>query len=244
MKATSWEFANRALLFGMIFAIAFPLYSLDQVNSVDALTHWIAPKIGANPDVLQRLLFALAAVLLVIAALIRTWASAYLRAEVVYAAEVKTAALVADGPYRHMRNPLYFANVVMVVGMGAMMSRSGSLVAVAAMVVFCYRLILREEAELRATQGEGYERYCETVPRLWPSLRARVASSGRHARWSEGFKAEGWYWGLAVAVTAFAITLNLKLFFWFLGASLGLFWGSSFLLRRKSQAEVADSSKR
>src|SRR5579863_8584031 len=105
MKATSWEFANRALLFGMIFAIAFPLYSLDQVNSVDALTHWIAPKLGANPDVLQRLLFALAAVLLGIAALIRTWASAYLRAEVVYAAEVKTAALVADGPYRHMRNP-------------------------------------------------------------------------------------------------------------------------------------------
>src|SRR5262250_2812371 len=49
----------------------------------------------------------LGAALLGVAAMLRTWASAYLHAEVVYASEVKTEALVADGPYRRVRNPLY-----------------------------------------------------------------------------------------------------------------------------------------
>src|SRR3989442_13506873 len=63
-----------------------------------------------DADLVARLLFAFAAFWLVVAALIRTWASSYLRAAVVYAAEVKTESLVADGPYRQVRNPLYFAH--------------------------------------------------------------------------------------------------------------------------------------
>src|SRR3989442_2400166 len=82
-----------------------------------------------DADLVARLLFAFAAFWLVVAALIRTWASSYLRAAVVYAAEVKTESLVADGPYRQVRNPLYFANVVMAIGMGAMMSPTGFFVA-------------------------------------------------------------------------------------------------------------------
>jgi protein-S-isoprenylcysteine O-methyltransferase Ste14 len=237
MKATTWEFENRALLFGMIFAVSFPLYYLDPQNSTAALADWIAARLHVDGDLVVRLLFAAAAVLLIVAAFIRTWASSYLCAAVVYAAQVKTASLTADGPYRRVRNPLYFANVIMAIGMGAMMSRAGFFVAVAAMLVFSYRLIFREEAELHATQGESYERYRETVPRLWPSLRARVAASGAKARWAEGFKAEGWYWGFALSLVAFAITLKVKLFFWILGASVALFWLTSTLIQRKSQAE-------
>jgi hypothetical protein len=44
--------------------------------------------------------------------------------------------------------------------MGAMMSRLGVFVAVIAMVVFCYRLILREEAELKASQATPTARRC------------------------------------------------------------------------------------
>ena len=113
-----------------------------------------------------RLLFYLAALLLVIAALVRTWASSYLQASVVYAADLKSETLVADGPYRRVRNPLYFANVLMVIAIGAMMSRLGFFVAVITMLVFSYRLILREEAELQASQGQSYAAYCKAVPRL------------------------------------------------------------------------------
>ena len=238
MKATNWEFTNRALLFGLIFALSFPLYSLDHQNSTTALANWLAAGRPMEADRIARLLFAFAALSLVAAALIRTWASSYLCAGVVYAAEVKTESLVADGPYRQVRNPLYFANVLMAIGMGAMMSRTGWLVAVAAMLVFCYRLILREEAELRASQGESYQRYCRAVPRLWPSLWPRIAGAGRQPRWIEGFKAEAWYWGFAAAVVVFVITLKIKLFFAILVASLALFAVSSRVLRKKSKSHV------
>jgi protein-S-isoprenylcysteine O-methyltransferase Ste14 len=238
MKATNWEFKNRALLFGLIFTFSFPLYFLDHQNSTEALASWLGFRLQKDPDPVARLLFAFAAILVIVAALVRTWASSYLRADVVYAAEVKTESLVADGPYRHVRNPLYFANVIMVIGIGAMMSRLGFLVAVVAMLVFCYRLILREETELMADQGAQYEGYRRVVPRLWPTLWPRIASAGRHARWADAFKAESWYWGFATALVAFAMTLRLTLFFGILAASLVLFWVSSVVLQKKSNPQA------
>jgi protein-S-isoprenylcysteine O-methyltransferase Ste14 len=232
MKATNWEFTNRALVIGLIFSVAFPLYVLDHQNSTSALANWLGPPLRMEPDLLARWLLAFAALLVVVAAFIRTWASSYLHADVVYAAKVKTESLVADGPYRLVRNPLYFGNMLMVLGMGSMMSRAGCFVAVVAMLVFSYRLILREEVELRATQGAPYEAYRKAVWRLWPAPWPRIASAGRRAKWGDGFKAESWYWGFAAAVTAFAITLNMAVFFVILGASLALLWGLSLTWRR------------
>lgn len=105
---------NRALLFGLIFAFSFPLYFLDHRNSTATLASWLGSTLQRHPDLVARLLFAFAAILVIVAALVRTWASSYLCAGVVYAAQVKTESLVADGPYRQVRNPLYFANVLMV----------------------------------------------------------------------------------------------------------------------------------
>jgi len=233
MKATNWEFTNRAMVFGIILGCTFPLYFLDPQNSTAALANFIEHTAHLNADHVARLLFALAALLLAIAALIRTWSSSYLNAGVVYASEVKTESLVADGPYRQVRNPLYFANVLMAIAMGSMMSRLGFFVAVAAMLIFSYRLIFREEADLQADQGERYQIYRKAVPRLWPALSPRVASSGRSADWKEGFKAESWYWGFALSIAAFALTLKLWLFFVILGASLAWFWMSPSILQTK-----------
>jgi protein-S-isoprenylcysteine O-methyltransferase Ste14 len=238
MKATNWEFTNRALLFGLILAFSFPLYFLDHQNSAAALANWLGSRLQRGPDLVARLLFAFAAALLIAAALLRTWASSYLRAGVVYAAEVKTDSLVADGPYRLVRNPLYFANLLMVIGMGTMMSRTGFLVAVVAMLVFCYRLILREETDLQVSLGEQYKGYSKVVPRLWPSLWPRIASAGRQAKWAEGFKAESWYWGFAAALVTFAVTLKLTVFFAILAGSLVLFWVSSVVLQKKSNSQA------
>ena len=125
------------------------------------------------------------------------------------------------------------------VGMGAMMSRTGFLVAVLAMFVFSIRLILREEAELQASQGEQYASYRKAVPRLWPALAPRIASAGSQAKWAEGFKAESWNWGFAASVAAFAVSESLKLFFWILGASIALFWVSSIILQKKSKSQAS-----
>jgi protein-S-isoprenylcysteine O-methyltransferase Ste14 len=221
----------------MIFAVSFPLYVLDQQNSVATLAGWIAFKSKTDADLVARVLFLLAAILMIVAALIRTWASAYLHAGVVYAANVKTDSLVADGPYRHVRNPLYFANLLMALALGSMMSRVGFVVAVVAILAFCYRLILREESELQAHQGAEYLNYRKAVPRFWPSLWPAVTSAGRASRWADGFKAESWYWGFAAAILAFAISLKIVVFFVILGASIILFWVSSVALQRKSKTQ-------
>jgi protein-S-isoprenylcysteine O-methyltransferase Ste14 len=225
MQATNWEFTNRALIFGLIFGFAFSVYVIDPQNSTAALANWLGARLHfIDADLAARLLLALATGLLIVAALTRTWASSYLNATVVYAAEVKTASLVADGPYRRVRNPLYFANVLLALGLGAMMSRTGFFVAIVLMLVFCYRLIFREESELQAGQGEQYDRYRDAVPRLWPALSPRIASAGREGRWMDGFKAEFWCWGCALSVAAFAITLNLPAFFGILAASIAVLW--------------------
>jgi protein-S-isoprenylcysteine O-methyltransferase Ste14 len=239
MKATSWEFNNRALIFGLVFAVSFPLYAVDHQNSTQALAVWLGPHIGVDADLLTRSGFAVAAVLLMFAALLRTWASSYLHSDVVYATEVKSESLVADGPYRRVRNPLYLANILMVIAMGSLMSGLGFVVGVVGMWLFCYRLILREEGELLASQGERYRAYCERVPRLWPSLTARLPESGQNPRWTDGFKAESWYWGFAASLVAFAITLKLKLFFIILAVSLALFWLVSSLLQKSAKAQSA-----
>jgi protein-S-isoprenylcysteine O-methyltransferase Ste14 len=234
MRATNWEFTNRALVFGLIFGFSFSVYFIDPSNSTAVLANWLGDGLHiVDADLAARLLLVLATGLLIVAALTRTWASSYLNATVVYASEVNTASLVADGPYRRVRNPLYFANVLLALGLGAMMSRTGFFVALVLMLVFCYRLIFREEADLQAGQGEQYSRYRAAVPRLWPALGPRLASAGGQARWMDGFKAEFWCWGCALAVAAFAITFNLPAFFAILAASIALLWVFSRIAEKK-----------
>jgi protein-S-isoprenylcysteine O-methyltransferase Ste14 len=227
MKATKWEFRNRALIFGLIFGLTFPLYALDRHNAAVAIANWMGSPLGANPHLMSRLLIFLGAALLAGAAFLRTWASSYLRAEVVYAAAVKTESLLADGPYRRVRNPLYLGNLLLAAGLGLMMNRIGFPVAVLCTLVFCYRLILREEAELGATQGKLYRVYRRSVPRLWISPWPRIPSAGRRPAWSHGFKAEAWCWCFAAAVLAFAATSSLAAFYAILAAGVVWLWISS-----------------
>src|ERR1700730_5147285 len=109
MKATRWEFENRAAIVGGLFAVSFFLASIDHRNAAQALAERLAVWLSVDADRATRAIFALGTVAVALAAMTRTWASAYLAADVVYAGNVKTASLVADGPYRFVRNPLYFA---------------------------------------------------------------------------------------------------------------------------------------
>ena len=233
MKATDWEFKHRAMIFGLIFGAAFACSAIDQRNITDAAGHGLAGWLQCDPDrVIRGLLFG-AATWVAVAALVRSWASAYLRASIVYSADVETESLVADGPYRHVRNPLYFANIMLAIGLGALMSRAGFALAVVAMPVFCYRLIFREEAELLASRGANYDAYRKAVPRLWPSLSPRIGVAGQRPDWREGLKAESWYWGFAVAVAAFAVTLNVGLFVAVLAVAIATFWLVSWIAQRR-----------
>jgi protein-S-isoprenylcysteine O-methyltransferase Ste14 len=137
-----------------------------------------------------RLIFGLGAMLVFFAAFLRTWATAYLRTEVVHDTDQHSHSLVADGPYRQVRNPWYLANLPMAVGIGVLASCLGWLFMVAAIWLFVYRLILREEDGLLRNQGEYYAEYLKAVPRLWPSFTPRVPPAGRTPRWGQSIAGE------------------------------------------------------
>jgi protein-S-isoprenylcysteine O-methyltransferase Ste14 len=214
MRATKFEFEQRFWIFGMIFFIGFGLAAIDRVNFAVALLRLLAPSV--NPDSAQgnnylRLIFACGALLIFLAALLRTCATAYLRTEIVHDMTQHSESLVADGPYRYLRNPLYFANVPMMAGVGFLASRTGWFFIVFSAIFFGYRLILREEDGLRQTQGASYEAYLKAVPRFWPALTPRIPSGGTQPRWGQAVLGELLFWLFGVAILTFAITLSMKI---------------------------------
>lgn len=216
--ASDFEFKHRFWIFGAIFWLAFASYSIDHQNAGAALADWIAGLRHAQAgDAEYHVVFAIAALICMAAAALRTWATAYLNPEVMVDKHLHTTRLVADGPYRHVRNPLYLGNIVLAVGFGLMASRAGFVLLVLGMVLFDYRLILREEAGIRASQGDGFRAYCAAVPRILPALLPRLPSGGAAADWSGGMLGEAFMWVLALSVASFAITLNQTIYFVVLG---------------------------
>ncbi len=214
MRATQFEFKYRFWIFGLIFFLGFFLYSVDRVNVGEALLHLFAPAIDPNSAAgnnLMRLIFGIATLLIAGAALYRTWATSWLHTEVVHDMRQHSDRVVADGPYRYTRNPLYFANLFLALGCGFFASRMGMSFMVLAMALFDHRLILREEASLRESQGDGYLRYLAAVPRLIPSLHPCLEASGACPRWGQAFLGESMFWMFALGSLFFAITLNMKI---------------------------------
>jgi protein-S-isoprenylcysteine O-methyltransferase Ste14 len=244
MRATEFEFRHRFWIIGPIFWLAFNCYLLDHMNAGAALARWL---MGAQADphsarfrLVVHLVFAFGALLAVAAAAIRTWGAAYLKSEVVHDLDLHNEALVADGPYRWTRNPLYVGGVLLGAGIGFMASRLGWLVLVILIYVFYMRLIGREELELRKTQGASYAAYCERVPRFWPALAPRVPSGGMKPRWKQAFAGESFVWMFAMAMAVFAATLNQQLTYKIMGAALLAYAIYVFGLRRRRRAQTAD----
>ena len=152
--ASNFEFKNRFWMIGAIFWLAFFSYTFDHQNAGSAIADWIAHLRGTTAgDNGVRIVFAVATLFALLAALVRTWGTAYLDPEVMIDQRLHTSKLVADGPYRYVRNPLYFGNILLAIGFGLLASRLGLFVLVLGMTLFVYRLILREEAGIAAGAG-------------------------------------------------------------------------------------------
>jgi len=212
MRATDFEFRNRSWIITGIFILAFSVYSLGDQNLVLAVLAWLGRWSGLSPMAAVRTMFGLGAFLALLCALIRTWASAYLSARVVHDQRLHSSRLVADGPYRHVRNPLYLGSILLAFAFAPMTSRFGAPVLVVAITTFVWRLIEREERELLASQGQRFQEYCAAVPSLLPALTPRVPASGGSPKWLQGFAGEAMMWGFFVALGGFALTLSPRVY--------------------------------
>jgi protein-S-isoprenylcysteine O-methyltransferase Ste14 len=225
MRATDWEFRQRFWVYAAIFTAGYSLYRVDPLDVVA----WLVRALGDDPrgplDIPLgkfQLAFVGAAALAVLGAMLRTWAAAYLHSEVVHDRALHSDRLVADGPYRHLRNPLYVGLLLAGVGLAAMASRLGAVFMLVALTVFTLRLIGREEAALLASGGDSYRAFCAAVPRLVPALRPRLPAGGARASWGQAFLGETFFWALAAALAVFAATLRIEPFLWVIGAALVL----------------------
>jgi protein-S-isoprenylcysteine O-methyltransferase Ste14 len=211
VRATQFEFEKRFWIIMLIYFAGFALSAIDQTPFIVWLRHLVAPSIArgsAGAETSARIVIAAGALLVFLAAAIRTWGAAYLRTDVVHDTAQHSEALVADGPFRYTRNPLYLANLPMAAGVGMLASRSGFIFLLLANWIFVYRLIFREEEALRENQGESYLAYCRSVPRFWPSLRSRLPSGSRKPQWGQAFAGETFVWLFGVAELAIALTLK------------------------------------
>lgn len=211
MRATKFEFEKRFWIICAIYFVGFFLSVFDHMPFIVALRHLIAPSImpgSAEAERFARIVILFGSLLVFLAAALRTWGAAYLRTEVVHDTAQHSEALVADGPFRYTRNPLYLANLPMAAGIGVLASCSGFIFLVLANWIFVYRLISREEESLLKTQGESYRAYCRAVPRFWPGLKPRVPSGNLRPDWGQAIAGESFVWIFGLAESLVAITLR------------------------------------
>jgi protein-S-isoprenylcysteine O-methyltransferase Ste14 len=190
-----------------VFGLAFACYWIDHENAARS----IAAALGYSSTAAVKIVFGVGALVIAAGAALRTWATAYLQSSVVHDLDLHAEKLVADGPYRQVRNPLYLGVLLLCAGIGLLASRLGWVVLVVGATILYLRLIFREEAALAATQGKSFRDFQAAVPRLIPSLRPRIPASGRKPDWAQAFIGESFMWALTAAASCFAVTLNQQI---------------------------------
>ena len=155
-------------------------------------------------------------------AVLRVWGTAYLGYSTVHHGEMQAGAVMADGPYRYLRNPLYLGGWCMMLAIALLMPPSGALFSIVLLTIFFLRLILGEEAFLGKQLGQPYQEYLRAVPRLIPRLRTSLPPAGNKPHWLTALLTEIMPIGMFVTMAVLA---------WFYDQQLmleGLFW--SFLV--------------
>lgn len=149
------------------------------------------------------------AVLLALAgAMLRTWGTAYLGASIVSNPSLRADRVLANGPYRYCRNPLYLGTILHTICLTILMSPSGGAFTIVAIIALQLLLIAAEESYLAEQQGEVYLAYRKLVPRLLPSLRPHAQPTGSSPRWGQAFLGEVYFWAVAVSFAALGWQYN------------------------------------
>lgn len=160
------------------------------------------------------LVIAAASLLAAAGVVLRVWGAAYLGPRTVQHPQLQAGPVVADGPYRHVRNPLYLGVWFMAAAMAFVMPPSGALVAMVLLTAFLLRLIVLEERFLADRLGAPYRSYLEAVPRLIPRLGTSVAAGSVRPRWLRAVAAElnpiGVFVTVAVLSWSFDNTLMIR----------------------------------
>ena len=227
MKASPLEFRFRFLILGLIFLMGFIApwnyaLHLDTIRTWQLLAAWVyrAGWMGFSGATIAILVLGIAVAF--VAALLRTWGSAYLGISVVQSGGLHGDEVVAAGPYRWVRNPLYIGTFLHTLVLALLMPPSGAVFCIVAVGFFQWRLIGAEEAFLSARLSEAYLAYRARVPRVVPALRPRLAGSGARPAWVSAVLGEVYMWGVVAAFAVAGWRYNAQLIIQGVIISLGV----------------------
>jgi protein-S-isoprenylcysteine O-methyltransferase Ste14 len=227
MKATALEFRLRFLIGVVIYVLGFiapwnSLLHLDSIRTWQYLAAWPARSGWLSFSAATIMVLLLGIVCAVAGAFLRTWGSAYLDPSIVQSGAMHSESVVAAGPYRYLRNPLYVGTFFHTFALALLMPPSGAIFCILVIAFFQLRLIFAEESFLTAKLGAPYLDYCAQVPRLLPSLTARIPASPMSPSWPTAFLSEIYMWGVAVSFATLGWRYNSVLIIKGVLISLGL----------------------
>lgn len=210
MKATQFEFRFRVVIAGLLYVLGFWAPWTRYGNVAPDTTAWLALSTTLarwgwlRLDQSTMLVTGLAIACAAAGALLRVCGTAYLGSSIVLSGGMQAGTLMAAGPYRFLRNPLYLGTWLFSLGVSILMPPSGALVFLLGTVLFYFRLILGEEDYLAKRMGAPYEEYRRRVPRILPRLIPRIPPSAAHPNWLEGVVAEFYPAAFALCLAALA----------------------------------------
>lgn len=233
MRASAIEFRLRMAINTAIILLGFwaPWIEFWGIGRRISLVEWLALQISrlsiTSFGAATAGLIALAVLFAAAGAAFRVWGTAYLGPSTVNSLHMIAGKVMADGPYRCLRNPLYVGLWCMVTAMAFLMPAGGALVAMVLITLFMIRLTLGEEAFLAPQLGEPYQIYLRAVPRFIPRMREALSPASGKAQWVRGAFAELTPIGVLVAVIVFALTYDPAL----AGRMILIFFGASLIVR-------------
>ena len=229
MKALPLEYRLRYLVHGIVYTLGF-FAPWERYTSLTlgSSTWWLfLASIPARERWLDftassQILLILGCIAATLGAALRVWAAAYLGASIVHSSSMHGSRVLADGPYRYLRNPLYLGTLFNVIALSLLMPPTGAIFAILLIALVQARLIGAEEPFLLKKLGEPYRLYCDAVPRLLPSLRPRVPPAGIRPNYRNAILSELFVVGSALSFIALGWNFNSTLLLKGVLISLGL----------------------
>lgn len=191
MRATALEYRLRFPLHTLILLLSFwsfwePWFGLSKrstwltLSAALAQAGWLGFRAATVVLLMAAMLFAS------LGAWFRVWGAAYPAVSVTKSTSMDGEVLVAAGPFRYTRNPLYVGTLLHTFGLALLMPPAGAIFAIAAVWILQVRFALAKESLLGIQFGQLYREYKERVPRFLPFSRPRVPRDHVAEQWGRG----------------------------------------------------------
>jgi protein-S-isoprenylcysteine O-methyltransferase Ste14 len=231
MKAGLLLFRFRVFIFVLLYLLGF--WAPWDFRSGSRDTLWLAASTWVSRSGWLSLASAtlvvtlVALVCLVLGAILRVWATAYVGSGVMSGFAMQGDRLVAAGPYCHVRNPLYLGAWLLALGVSILMPPSGAAIFLLAFSVFVLFLSSAEERFLALKHGDLYQQYRRRVPRLLPRRAGGNVLSSGSPHWLQALLAETYPIAFTICFAVYAWRYNARI----LIRCLLICYGISLVLR-------------